>query len=116
MWCVWCVCEGCLAVLVVWCGDSAGPPKSKVDNSLAYTKNRLKPTLPSMDYRLLELRSCERDQHVLQPRKLRVDARATMNAHLRARRADTEKDAVINVAASATDMEKIIVAKRRGPG
>ena len=41
------VCEGCLAVLVVWCVSPAGPPKSKVATSLAYTKNRLKPNLPS---------------------------------------------------------------------
>ena len=69
-----------------------------------------------MAYRLEVTILRNEGQHVPQSRKSRVDARATINAHLRARRADTEKDAVINVAASATDMEKIIVAKRRGPG
>jgi len=34
-----------------------------------------------------------------------------INAHLRERRADTEKDAVTNGAASATDMERDIVAE-----
>ena len=49
VWCVWCVCGVCLAVLVVWCLSSAGPPKSKVATSLAYTKNRLNPNLPSIN-------------------------------------------------------------------
>ena len=43
-----------LAVLVVWCVSSAGPPKSKVATSLAYTKNRLHPDLPSSSYQLYQ--------------------------------------------------------------
>ena len=60
------MCEGCLAVLVVWCGDSAGSHKSKVATSLAYIKNRLKPNLRSMDATKITILRNE-GQHVRSP-------------------------------------------------